>query len=64
MLVPHPKGGAIVWTCVKGQVIDEREDYKEIGLRGFNYKLFEEKYGRGKREVLDRYPYLKHLIQL
>ena len=24
--VPHPKGGAIVWTCVKDHIIDEKED--------------------------------------
>ena len=41
--VPHPKGGKIVWTCVKDHVIDEKEDYKEIGLRGFDYIVFEEK---------------------
>ena len=64
MSVPHPKGGAIVWTCVKDHIIDEKEDYKDIGLRGFDYKLFEEEEGGGTREGLDRYPYLKHLIQL
>ena len=64
MSVTHPKGGTIVWTCVKDQVIDEKEDYKEIGLRGFDYKLFEKEGGERKREGLDGYPYLKHLIQL
>ena len=39
--VPHPKGEATVWTCVKDQVIYEKEDYKEIGLRGFDNSLFE-----------------------
>ena len=62
--VSHPKGGTIVWTCVKDHVIDETEDYKEIGLRGFDYRLFEEKEGEGKREGLDGYPYLKHLNKL
>ena len=62
--VPHPKGGGIVWTCTKDHIIDEKEEYKEIGLRGFNYSLFEEKEGGGKREGLDGYPYLKHLIHL
>ena len=62
--VPNPKGGTIVWTCVKDHVIDEKEDYKEIGLRGFDYSLFEEKEGGGKLEGLDRYPYLKHIIKL
>ena len=45
--VPHPKGGTIVWTCVKDHVIDKKEDYKEIGLSGFDYSLFEEKEGGG-----------------
>ena len=40
--VPHPKGGEIVWTCVKNHIIDEKEDYKDIRLHGFDYKLFEE----------------------
>ena len=62
--VPHPKGGAIVWTCVKDQVIDGKEDYKEIGICGFDYKLFEEEVGGRKQEGLDGYPYLKHIIQL
>ena len=47
--VPHPKGGKIVWTCVKDHVIEEKEDYKNIGLRGFDYSLFEEKKGGGER---------------
>ena len=50
--VPHPKCGKIVWTCVKDHVIEEKEDYKEIGLRGLDYRLFEEKEGGGKREGL------------
>ena len=62
--VPHPKGGTIVWICVKDHVIDENEDYKDIRIRGFDYSLFEEKEGGGKQEGLDGYPYLKHLIKL
>ena len=62
--VPHPKGGTIVWTCVKDHVIDEKEDYKEIRLCGFAYSFFGEKEGGGKRERLEGYPHLKHLITL
>ena len=62
--VPHPKGGAIVWNCVKDHIIDEKEDYKNIGLSGFDYKLFVEEEGGGAREGLYGYTYLKHLIQL
>ena len=64
MSVSHPKGGSIVWTCVKDHIIDEKEDYKDIGLRGFDYKLFEEEEGGETREVLDGYPYLNYIIQL
>ena len=62
--MPHPKVGTIVWTCVKDHVIEEKEDYKEIGLRGFNCSIFEKKEGGGKREGLDGSPYLKYLIKL
>ena len=49
---------------MKDHVIEEKEDYKEIRLRGFDYSLFEEKKGGGKQEGLDEFPYLKHLIKL
>ena len=62
--VPHTKLGKIVWTCVKDHVIDEKEDYKYIGLRGFDYSLFDGKEGGCKREVLYGYPYLKQIIKL
>ena len=47
---------------MKDHIIDEKEDYKYIGLRGFYYKIFEEEEGGGTREGLDAYPYLKHII--
>ena len=62
--VPHPKGGEIVWTCVKDHIINEKEDYKDIGLRGFDYKLSEEEEGGGTRKELDGYPYLNNIIPL
>ena len=42
MSVPHPKCRTFFWTCVKDNTIEEKEDYKAIGLNGFDYKLFEE----------------------
>ena len=36
--VPHLKVGNIVWNFVKEHIIDEKEQYKYIGLRGFDYK--------------------------
>ena len=62
MSVPRPKGGLIVWTCVKYHIIDEKGYYKDIGLRGFDYKLFEEEEVGGTRKVLYGYPSLNHLI--
>ena len=61
--VPHPECRTFFWTCVKDNTIEEKEDYKAIGLNGFDYKLFEEEEGVGIREVLDGYPYLKHIIK-
>ena len=63
MSVPHPKGGELFWTCVNDNIINEKEQHEDILLRGFDYKLFEEEESGGTREGLDRYPYLKHLIQ-
>ena len=50
MSIPHPKGGYIVWSCVKYNIINEKEQYKYIRIRGFDYKLFEEEEGEGTRE--------------
>ena len=49
---------------MKDHIIDEKKDYTEIGLCGFDYKLFEEEEGGGTREGIIGYPYLKHLVQL
>ena len=62
--VPNSKGGAIGWTYVKDNIIYKEKDYKDIGLRGFDYKLFEEEEGGRTIDGLDGCPYLKHLIQL
>ena len=40
--LPNPKGGEGGWNCVKDHIINGKEDYKDIGIRGFDYKLFEE----------------------
>ena len=62
--ITHTKEGNIVWTCVKDHIINEKEHYEAIGRRGFDYKLFREDQGGSVREGLDRYTYLKHLMQL
>ena len=56
--------GVTNWTCVKVRIIDEKDDYKNIGLHGFDYKLFWEEGGGGTRWGLEGYPYLKHRIKL
>ena len=37
MSIPHLKGGNIVWNFVKDHIIEEKEQYEAIGLRGFDY---------------------------
>ena len=39
----------MVWTCVKDNIIKEKEDYKAIKLCGFEYTFFEEEEGGGVR---------------
>ena len=41
---------------MKDHVIEEKEDYKEIGLRGFDDSLFEEKKGGGEMRGTRRFP--------
>ena len=36
--VPHPKGGGIIWNSVKDNFIGENEEYRAIGICGFDYK--------------------------
>ena len=57
MSVTHPKGGAIVWTCVKYHIIDKKEEYKDIGLHRLYYKIFEEEEVGGNRKGFDGYPF-------
>ena len=38
--VTHPKGGGIVCTCVKDNMIKLNEYYESIGLSVFGYKIF------------------------
>ena len=42
---------------MKYHIIDEKDQYKAIGIRGFDYKLSEEDAGGRTRERLYRYPY-------
>ena len=62
--VTHPKGGNIVWTCVKDHIFRENDHYISIGLRGYDYILFKYGEGKGVRYGLDSYTYLKNFIQL
>ena len=49
---------------MKNNIIEEKEEYEAIGLRGFDYKLSEEEESVGVRDGLDGYPPLNHAIQL
>ena len=62
--VTHTKGLGFVWTFVEDSVVGEKEEYREIGVRGFDYKLFQEEEGGGVRKCLYGYPYLNHFIEL
>ena len=31
----------VVWNCVKDHIIDEKDNYKAVVIRGFDSKLFE-----------------------
>ena len=42
VVVLHPKGVEIFQTSMKDNVVGEKEDYKENGLRNFDYNFFEE----------------------
>ena len=42
MVIPHPKLGNVFWCFVRDNIIEENNEYKAIGLRGFDYVLFEE----------------------
>ena len=42
MEVPHLRWGKIVWTCVEDDIIEDKEDKRELGLCGFDITLFEE----------------------
>ena len=47
------KGGNFVWTCAEDNIVDKKEDNKEIVLHEFDYTLFEEKeYGVELRGIL------------
>ena len=54
-MVTHPKAGEIVWNNVKDNAVGEKDEYREIGLRGFDYKPFKEEGGRQERSVEREY---------
>ena len=49
---------------MEDNVVGGKEEYKSIGISGFDYKLFEEEEGGGVREGIYGYTYLKHIIEL
>ena len=51
-------------TCGKDSIIKENEEYKAIRLQIFNSDFLNKRRVGGARYVIDRYPYLKHIIEL
>ena len=49
---------------MKDNAVGKKEEYKEIGIRGCDYKLFKVEAVGVVQEGIDGYPYLKHLIEL
>ena len=46
MVALHHRGrSGVICTCVKDDVVGVKEEFKSIGLHGFDYKLFEEEEG-------------------
>ena len=64
MTVPNPKEGECFGFFSTDHIVNEKDQYKVIILRGFDYKLFEEEEGGVTREGKYGYPYVKHIIQL
>ena len=58
------KRGNIFGTCSKDNIIGGILEYKEIRLKGFYYKFFEEEEGGWVRKGIYGYPYLNHTIDL
>ena len=64
MEVVGSEGKKVIWEAVDNSVVAEATDHDEIGLRGFNFNLFDE-YEKGViREVLSDYTYLLMLKKL
>ena len=42
MQVSHPKGGKFFCTGADDNIVEEREENREVGLCGFNYTIAEE----------------------
>ena len=58
MEVSGSDGKKILWEVVYDRVIDEGKDHYEIGLRGFDFNLFDEDEEGVVREGLSGYNYL------
>ena len=49
---------------MEDNVVGEKDEHKEIGSCGFDFKLFPEEKGGDFHEGIYGYPYLKHLLEL
>ena len=54
----------VIWEVVNNHVVEYPTDHEEIGLRGFDFNLFDEDKEGFFREGSSEFPYLLMLIKL
>ena len=54
----------VIWEVVDDHVVEEPSDHEEIGLRGFDFNVFNEDEEGVVREGSSEFPYLLMLIKL
>ena len=58
------EGKKVIWKVVDDHVVEEPTDHDEIGLRGFDFNLFDKDEKGVGREGSINFPYLLMLIKL
>ena len=62
-VVGHDKK-KVIWEVVYDNVVEEPTDHEEIGLRGFDFNVFNKDKEGFVREGSSEFPYLKILIKI
>ena len=58
MEVVGSDGKKVIWEVIENHAVEEENDYDKIGLRGFDFNLFDEDEEGVGKEVLSEYTYL------